>query len=140
MPDTTNQNIILYRFLDAEAAVKTIKSGKLKVGRINDFNDPFEWLPGIAGVVKGKEDIAVAVIDDFRNILNGRFGIICMSDTMSDPVLWSHYADEHQGLAFEFEYDNTTGEAIKVAYSNDRPIIDANFQVTKITYTRPSKR
>lgn len=131
MPDTTNQNILLYRFLDAEAAVKTIEGGKLKVGRINDFNDPFEWLPGIAGIEEGQEDIAVAVIDDFRNTLNDTFGIICMSNTMSDPVLWSHYADEHQGVAFEFEYDNTKGQAIKVAYSNERPIIDANFSGDK---------
>jgi hypothetical protein len=47
MPDS----ILLYRYLDAEAALKSIETRSFKVGRLKDFNDPFEWRPGITGII-----------------------------------------------------------------------------------------
>ena len=43
--------ISLYRFLDPEAAVKTVEAGRFRVGQLSKFNDPFEWVLGSKGVV-----------------------------------------------------------------------------------------
>jgi hypothetical protein len=39
--------ILLYRYLDAAAALKTIETWSFKVGRIRNFNDHFEWRAGL---------------------------------------------------------------------------------------------
>jgi hypothetical protein len=51
-------------------------------------------------------------------------GMISFSSQISDPVLWSHYADSHRGIAIGFEVPNTSPQIQQVKYSNDRPAID----------------
>jgi hypothetical protein len=41
--------ISLYRFLDSDAALKTLEAGRFRVGELSKFNDPFEWNLGVAG-------------------------------------------------------------------------------------------
>ncbi len=123
MPDS----ILLYRYLDANAALKTIEARRFKVGRIKDFNDPFEWRPGITGIVPGAEVIANTVVNSFIEGINSQFGILCFSDTAMEPVLWSQYADSHRGVAFEVDYLIKPDQTQKVQYSDDRPVIDANW-------------
>jgi hypothetical protein len=53
-------------------------------------------------------------------------GIVCFSDTVTDPVLWSHYADKHRGVAFEVSYTFNPEHLIKMDYTKQRPIFDAN--------------
>jgi hypothetical protein len=90
-------SILLYRYLDAAAALKTIESRSFKVGRLQDFNDPFEWRMEITGIILEGEMVANASMDAFINDVNNWMGILCFSDIASDPVLWSHYADKHRG-------------------------------------------
>src|SRR5262245_30837871 len=97
MPDS----ILLYRFLSAEAALKTLERVAFKVSRLNELNDPFEWRLGVTGILPEGEKIAEACVKQIVDHLNSWFGIICFSDTSSEPVLWSHYADKHRGIALE---------------------------------------
>lgn len=122
MPDT----ILLYRYLDADAALKSIETRRFKVGRLKDFNDPFEWRMGVTGIVPEGEIVARAWIDSFIDDIHSEFGIICFSDTAAEPVLWSHYADNHRGVAFEVDYLIEPEKLHKVHYSDDRPVFDAN--------------
>jgi hypothetical protein len=80
-------SILLYRYLDAAAALKTIESRAFKVGRVRDFNDPFEWRMGVTGIVPEWELVARACMESFVDDANSRVGILCFSDTISDPVL-----------------------------------------------------
>lgn len=123
---TKEKSILLYRFLDASSALKTIENRQLKVGRILDFNDPFEWRPGIANIIPEGEIVAEAVMNQFVSEMNSKIGIICMSSSAKEPVLWSHYAENHHGVALEFDYLTEKGDLSEVLYSDKRPIIDAN--------------
>src|SRR4051812_25654608 len=99
-----DQSILLYRYLSAEKSLKTIKSRSIKVGRISDFNDPFEWRMGLTGIIPEGEAIGRACMQNVIDGLNEWMGILCFSDTYGESVLWSHYAEKHSGVAFEFDY------------------------------------
>lgn len=119
-------SILLYRYMGAESAIKTIERRKLRVGRIKEFNDPFEWKMGIEGIVPEGEDFAEFWMESFVDDRNGKYGIICFSDILDDPVLWAHYADSHCGVAFEFDHLIDPETLHKVQYSDKRPVMDAN--------------
>jgi hypothetical protein len=54
-------------------------------------------------------------------------GILCFCDTFKEPVLWSHYADKHRGVAFEVSVESDPAHVIKMRYSPERPVLDANI-------------
>ncbi len=119
-------SILLSRFMGYEAALKTIESRSFRVGRLRELNDPFEWRVGMKGYVPEAESIVHSSMNSFIDEMSSKFGVICMSGTHEDPVLWSHYADNHRGVAFEVDY--LINEALmKVEYSNDRPVMDVDW-------------
>lgn len=120
MPDP----ISLYRYLDSDAALKTIEQGAFRVGRPGNFNDPFEWRFGMTGI---DENSANQIIDGFASDVNSDTqGILCFSDTISDPVLWSLYADKHRGVAFEVKHSWPEDHLHKMNYMPERPVLDVN--------------
>ena len=46
-------------------------------------------------------------------------GILCFSKTWDNPVLWSHYADRHRGIALGFDINSDMVQA--VTYKKKRP-------------------
>jgi hypothetical protein len=120
-----SDSITLYRYLDSDAALKTITARAFRVGRPGNFNDPFEWRLGMAGI---NPTIAKQIIDAFVSDVNSdRQGILCFSDTVSDPVLWSIYAEKHRGVAFEVRYSWPKDHLHKIIYTAERPVIDVNL-------------
>jgi len=115
--------IRLFRFLSADSALKTIRQRAFKVGRIAELNDPFEWRIGVAGVLEEFHDRVRVAQQEIIDNLTVHTGIMCFSDTATDPILWSHYADQHRGVAFEVEYA-IVPSLYQVSYSDDRPIVD----------------
>lgn len=51
--------------------------------------------------------------------------VLCVSEEVDNVVMWSHYADQHSGVAFRLEcvddFDNTLLAAKKVNYSRELP-------------------
>ncbi|MGA9822359.1 MAG: DUF2971 domain-containing protein [Desulfobaccales bacterium] len=73
------------------------------------------------------EHIIKKVYDDFLD----NTGLYCLSEVSDDILMWSHYADGHKGLCLEFDaiidaLANVMifGTAIKVTYSEERPILN----------------
>jgi len=81
---------------------------------------------GVEGIVPEGEEFAEFLMESFIEDRNSAYGIICFSDVVDDPVLWSHYADCHRGVAFEFDYLVDPETLHKVQYSDERPVLDAN--------------
>lgn len=103
-PTKTDETIQLYRYLSAEAAIKTIENRSLRVGRLREFNDPFESRLGIDRIeqlspreVENEKKLNEGLLD----FLNEQHGILCCSSVLDDPVLWSHYAASHYGIVIE---------------------------------------
>jgi hypothetical protein len=118
-------SVKLYRFLRPRPALKTIEARNLRVGRLLELNDPFEWRVGVTGIVPEGEIVAQACMDSFLQVMNERIGVVCFSDTVADPVLWSHYADAHRGVAFEVDYLLDADGLQRVQYTDERPVMDA---------------
>ena len=90
----------LYRYLRDEAAIKTIEAGAFRVGRLIELNDPLEWHIGFDGHPPELEEVLEKQMDGVLEMANKEIGILCFSRTIKDPVLWSHYANTHRGIAF----------------------------------------
>ncbi len=119
-------SITLYRFLSAEWALKTLRERRLRASRIAELNDPFEWRIGTIAETSEQAEGGRLAFDAFVKRINNQWGIISMSAEATDPVIWSHYADSHKGIALEFDHYRDPG-LHAVAYSHALP----TFDVTK---------
>ncbi len=106
----------LYYFTTKKYGLEAIRNSRLKIARIGELNDPFEFL-GLALKRKDRK-----VMKTWKEDMNARYGIICMSDNWMHPLLWSHYADKHKGMALGFDIIED-GTFTKVEYSTTRPTL-----------------
>jgi hypothetical protein len=131
-----NETIFLYRYLTAEAAIKTIETRTLRVGRFKEFNDPFELRLGIdkANQLSPQElEEEIRANEGFLNLANEKFGVQCFSSVIQDPILWSHYADSHRGMVIEVEC--IKDQVFEVVYGKPLPRLprDRNLDETELT-------
>ncbi len=104
----------LFHFVNAEYGLEDLRRRRLKVARINELNDPFEFL----GVnIRNPEQRKALQATKAR--LNTTRGLICFSDSWSSPTQWGHYADKHRGLCLGFEVPPE--KALRIQYVNTRP-------------------
>jgi hypothetical protein len=130
-----SETIRLYRYLTAEAAIKTIETRLLRVGRFKEFNDPFELRLGIDKADQlSPQELGKEIKDneDFLNRANEIFGVHCFSSVIEDPILWSHYADSHCGIAIEVEC--VKKQMLAVEYDKPLPKLprDRNLNETEV--------
>ena len=103
----------LYHFTPSQYGLENIKNKRLKIARIMDLNDPFEML-----AVKLDDPQVRTLLKNIKKENNARSGLLCFSESWSDPVQWAHYAEQHKGICLGFEVDSTLVK--KVDYIEDR--------------------
>jgi hypothetical protein len=84
----------LYYLTGPDHAISNIVFGRIKLSRFVELNDPFELL----GTNFGHKETRSAV-RKYKADVNENFGLVCLSEDWIDPVLWSHYASKHRGVA-----------------------------------------
>ena len=105
--------MIAYHFISEKYALDVISDQCLKLSLINDLNDPFEL---IAADLPNPESRKEA--QRFKTYMASRYGILCFSKNWKNPLLWSHYADRHKGVALKFQIKYEI--ALPVKYRNER--------------------
>ncbi|MEP4552479.1 MAG: DUF2971 domain-containing protein [Tateyamaria sp.] len=65
---------------------------------MDDLNDPFEFRN-----FNFPSEVSREIWEKTRAHLFSDNGIICFCRDWSNPVIWSHYADNHRGLALGFD-------------------------------------
>jgi len=75
-----------------------LEKRRLKMATLDDLNDPFEQLCASAVDKKGRMTIFARA----RKIASD-WAVLCFSEKMDHPLMWSHYADKHKGLCLAFE-------------------------------------
>lgn len=103
----------VYHFLNAEWGLEAIKKRRLKVSRIDDLNDPFELLSPELSNKTLRQALPV-----LKSSLSNYRGLHCFSKRWTNPVLWSHYAEKHQGICLGFDVPNKL--LIDVVYTAKR--------------------
>ena len=103
----------IYHLLSTSHAINNIALKRIKVARYADLNDPFELL---AGELSNK--VLRRAVSALKAEFNQSRGLLCFSKSWHNPVLWSHYADKHRGVALGFDVENEYGALIE--YSDER--------------------
>lgn len=99
----------------ARWAPVVLRDRRLKISTIPELNDPFELL----GASVGERDMRRAM-----RILHEHWvqtlGMVCMTDSWSNPVMWAHYAEKHCGVCLGFDVTDRPGVITQVEYVPDR--------------------
>ncbi len=110
-------HIRLYHFLSAGHALDDIAKRRLKISQIDQLNDPFElWC------VYQKDRGLRRDLRAYKEKMSTLFGMLCFSKHWHNPVLWSHYADRHQGICLGFDIDKQCVRP--VTYVSKRPRLE----------------
>jgi len=83
----------LYYFVSANYGIENIIKRRLKVARLNDLNDPFDFMC----VDMSDREIRRAFNKTLSDLSETK-GVLCFSRAWDNPVLWSHYGDKHKGI------------------------------------------
>jgi Protein of unknown function (DUF2971) len=87
----------LYYFTSERYGLEAIRDERLKIARIAELNDPFEFLATkFANIHDGN-------LESMKEQLNLNRGVICFSELWYHPMMWAHYADKHKGVALGFD-------------------------------------
>jgi hypothetical protein len=107
----------LFHFLSAQNAISDIALKRIKISRIGQLNDPFEFL-----AVDLADAWKKAALENWKNDLDEKFGLICFCANWSNPLMWGHYADSHKGIALCVEITDETASDVLlgVDYTKDR--------------------
>ena len=87
-----------YYLTGASFALSNLAMRRVKIARFADLNDPFELL---AVDLKNKDHRWA--FQATKEQLNEDKGLICLSKTWGNPLLWGHYAEKHTGIALGFD-------------------------------------
>ena len=91
----------VFHFLKEKFGLKVLTERRLKIARIMELNDPFEFL----GVELSDRDFRRAM-KATKETLSKSNGLLCFSKNWQNPVLWGHYADKHRGICLGFDMPN----------------------------------
>jgi len=144
---TLNDDKELYKYFTIEDdpgfVENIIRDNTIKYGAPNEFNDPFECM-SVIGITSfdytkkqleevtrssGKkysgdsllgayDGIVSRSLKDYRNGLS-KYGILCLSGTWDNVLMWAHYANSHKGIITIFQFDRYHafyGKMMKVQY------------------------
>ncbi len=110
--------MLLYKFYRLETALKNLESKRLKLSLITELNDPFEFEPYS---FSNKQERMLW--SKCREKISSMIGLMSFCEVWNNPLLWSHYADNHKGLCLGFEVDSSLSE--KVRYFRYRSPLDS---------------
>ncbi|MEH6544589.1 MAG: DUF2971 domain-containing protein [Porticoccaceae bacterium] len=113
----------VFHFRDEKYGIKSIKDRRLKISRIMELNDPFEF----PGADLSNPEFRKAINKTKKQISNNT-GILCHSKDWHNPVQWSHYADNHKGVCLGFEISKRW--LAKVEYADERLSISGTIDMT----------
>lgn len=103
----------LYHFINKKWGLDDLKKRHLKIARIEQLNDPFEFLGGDLSDKKLRGTMV-----SMKKTMSKNTGLLCFSENWQNPVQWAHYADGHKGLCLGFDVIDEFLSA--VSYEKDR--------------------
>lgn len=108
----------VYKFLDARWAIEALRKRRIKKSLIPELNDPWEGRP-----VDLKTDENSKAFDVILRAASLRMGVCSFSRTWSNPLTWSHYADNHRGIVLGFDVSGPLPEDyLRPVEYLDRPL------------------
>jgi hypothetical protein len=110
----------VYHFTKAVYGLEAIRRQRLKIARISELNDPFEFLQ-----VASRNPKTRARYQHVKRALSEYMGLLCFSENWRNPVQWSHYADSHCGICLGFDVASAEMQKIRYVKNRIRPNLRA---------------
>lgn len=82
-----------------------IKNPMLRCTPAHELNDPFELQLTENTVTEFKKLLEFDHAESYLNMSHSYNGVVSLSETKSNILMWSHYASEHKGGVIEFTFD-----------------------------------
>jgi|GEM_PF-385534 len=108
----------LYYYTKLQYGLAAIRDKRIKISLYDSLNDPFDFL-GIATSNREQR----AALNKIRKELGKMNGIICLSETWKQPLMWGHYAEAHKGVCLGFRV--RAGHYEKIKYYKERPSLQS---------------
>lgn len=105
----------VFNLAPAHFALSNIALKRLKLTRFHSLNDPFEMLA--IDVASG--DLRVGIRAK-KTAIDKAEGILCFSKYWKNPLLWSHYADKHRGIALGFDVPESSLKPVRYVARMDK--------------------
>jgi hypothetical protein len=74
--------------------------------------------------IEGNEERAYEILKRTLQTTLSKAGVLCLSATSLEILMWSHYADNHKGFCIEYDFSEDSGlrkSARPVQYQNEMP-------------------
>lgn len=104
----------LYYYTKLQYGLASVRDKRIKISLYDSLNDPFDFLGVATDSRKERRDLS-----KLRKELSASKGIICLSETWKEPLMWGHYADAHKGVCLGFQV--SAGHYEKIDYRAVRP-------------------
>ncbi|MZR31029.1 DUF2971 domain-containing protein [Sneathiella litorea] len=106
----------IYKFCGlAKHALDSLERKRIKICTGSDINDPFDVLPYL-----DLHGTSHEYLIQLRDTVFSRFGFISFSRNWENPLLWSHYCDNHRGICLGFDiWDDD--KIVDIDYVKSRP-------------------
>lgn len=102
----------VYHFVNHKYGLEDLKNRYLKISTLDELNDPFE----LFGINLADKDLR-HTFRKLKDKLTEQIGLLCFSRDWHNPVLWSHYAEKHQGLCLGFDIPDKFLKQVSYSYS-----------------------
>ena len=101
---TTNSSLYKYRS-GQKYDIENLENDKFTLNNPNNFNDPFEFLI-IYNEFEDYSDNWDDILGELPVRVKSQWRVGCFSDTNKNHLMWSHYANNHEGFCLEYDlYD-----------------------------------
>lgn len=120
---------------DYQRDISLLKQGKLYAPTIEKLNDPTEGLlePQLLDQLKVFGTASQKVIESFEALVEKQstIGIYSLSTSVSDELLWAHYANSHRGFCIEYDLERLVdlyiNDGSSIQFAN---IMKIDYQLT----------
>lgn len=130
---------VLYKYYSYTGGKAALKSQNLGFRKPEFFNDPFELtaLSNSVGPIS-KQETLKRRIDQLKD----QTAILCLTRSAVNPLMWTHYADQHQGFVIGYdtsgpflnspEYNLITVDSGDVLYTNTKTPFALNLDSMEV--------
>jgi hypothetical protein len=86
--------------------IETIIQQSIYVSDPDNFNDPLDCWIALKNDIGEENDVRVSLSEAQLQLGARALGIVCLTSSWKNQLMWSHYADAHSGLCLGFKFSD----------------------------------
>ncbi len=95
--------MVLYKYMSFNSANAAIENCSIGFSCLEDLNDPFECA---ALCFESNYELPNSIQHEaFRNRLSRKYGVLSLTKTPLNPLMWAHYGDDHRGVVIGIDVE-----------------------------------